>query len=80
MSEDCLICHESVINKTFEDDPSVTIYQTCDCIYNVHKYCLIKWSRHHSRCIICHKNIHVYREGKSAAPKENIFTLCCTIL
>ena len=78
MGDDCLICHESMTNKTVEDDPLVIVYQTCECVYNVHKYCLVKWSKHHSKCIICHKRIHVHRKNRNISPGR--IQLCCVIL
>ena len=81
MSEDCcLICHESVINKTFEDEQYITIYQTCNCIYTVHKHCLIAWSKRKSKCIICHRNIFVYKNGQDTTQKPKLCLSCCNIL
>ena len=44
----CNICLETVYKP-------VSLNLNCDCKYNVHKKCFMKWWKINKNCIICHK-------------------------
>uniref|UniRef100_A0A6C0KEZ7 RING-type domain-containing protein n=1 Tax=viral metagenome TaxID=1070528 RepID=A0A6C0KEZ7_9ZZZZ len=54
---ECLICFEkikyNILNHYFT--------QVCDCKYPAHDECLVTWLKTNNKCIICNKQIHVYK-------------------
>ena len=61
---ECIICYRK-INKKIE------MNLTCECKYDIHKSCFIKWFKLNEECIICHKKAYApTKKGTELMKKE----------
>ena len=64
----CLICfHDINSEKT-----NIIIAQECNCVYKVHDKCIKKWCKNKSKCLICHKDIKIYKKQKFKRSSKHI--------
>ena len=66
MQNDCVICFNDIDNAK-ECISIYNFHQECNCFYNVHGICLIKWIKKHNSCIHCHKPLSYTIKNKSDA-------------
>ena len=66
MQKECVICFNNINNDT-ESNTKYNFHQECNCFYNVHGTCLIKWIKKHNSCIHCHKPLSYTIKNKSDA-------------
>ena len=61
---ECIICYKK-INKKIE------MNLTCECKYDIHKSCFMKWFKLNEECIICHKKAYApTKKGTVLMKKE----------
>jgi hypothetical protein len=66
MQNECVICFNNIDNAK-ECISIYNFHQECNCFYNVHGICLIKWIKKHNSCIHCHKPLSYTIKNKSDA-------------
>lgn len=89
MQNECIICF-NIIDNINESKSVYNFHQECNCFYNVHSECLIKWINKYKTCIHCHKPLTY--TNKNTIEETNIKThiafretssqkfKCCNIL
>jgi hypothetical protein len=61
---ECIICYKKINKK-------IKMNLTCECKYDIHKSCFMKWFKINEECIICHKKAYApTKKGKKLMEKE----------
>ena len=84
IAKECVICFNHI--NDINDNKTYLFAQTCNCYYNVHNECLVKWINKYKKCIICHKQLNyvmIHNPFKDETKKNTEFSKiykCCNIL
>tara|TARA_B100001063_G_scaffold246986_1_gene289092 strand:+ start:2096 stop:2455 length:360 start_codon:yes stop_codon:yes gene_type:complete len=61
---ECIICYKKINKK-------INMNLTCECKYDIHKSCFMRWFKLKEECIICHKKAYApNRQGAQLLKDE----------
>lgn len=71
-TKQCIICFENAdvisIEKILLKQPMI---KSCECVYNIHESCVVKWIRHNPTCPYCKEQLYL-EHNLNTADEESI--------